>query len=118
MSLKRNLPLKKRNLKLQLKISTRKLEDQKPHAIKWSELQENQIYTITNATHIQTRYGDACIITLNNGQQLWAPSSLIKRFKQDKHTIFFTCYVHPTGKERSKHNPAREYYSFDLVWSD
>ena len=57
-------------------------------AIKWSELQENQIYTITNATHIQTRYGDACIITLNNGQQVWAPSSLIKRFKQDKHTNF------------------------------
>ena len=45
---KKNFHLKKRNLKLQLKILARKLEEQKPHAIKWSELQENQIYTITN----------------------------------------------------------------------
>ena len=61
--------------------------------MKWSEHQENQIYTITNSTHIQTRYGDACIITLNNGQQVWAPSSLIKRFKQDKHIFFNVMFV-------------------------
>ena len=46
----------------------------------WRELQVNKIYTITNAQYIQTQYGKARIITLNNnnGQQVCILNALFR----------------------------------------
>ena len=48
----------------------------------------NQIYTITNAMHIQTRYWDACLNTLNNGQQ----SDMLDKLYKGEYYELKKCY--------------------------
>ena len=94
----------------------KQLQEQKDalNAIKWRELQQGQIYTITSVEYITTYYGEACILNLSNDQRVYAPSALTKRLKQDDEKRF-PRHVRPTGRVQSKKNPAQTYYSFDLV---
>ena len=84
------------------------------NAIKWGELQKGHIYTIESVEFINTQYGEACVLSLNDKTEVFAPSALTKRLKQDKDKPF-PRYVRPTGRVQSKKNSAHSYYAFDLV---
>ena len=80
---------------------------------KWRDLKEGQIYTIVNVEYIETQYGEGCVISLEDGQKVWAPSALTKILKKNEKP--FPRYVRPTGLKCSKKNVNQKYYSFDLV---
>ena len=84
------------------------------NAIKWRELQKGQIYKIESVEFINTQYGEACILSLDDMTKVYAPSALAKRLKQDKDKPF-PRYVRPVGRVQSKKNLAHTYYAFDLV---
>ena len=94
----------------------KQLQEQKDalNAIKWRELKQDQIYTIVSTNFITTQYGEACILDLSDSQRVYAPSSLIKRLKQESDKPF-PRHIRPIGRVQSKKNPAQTYYSFDLV---
>lgn len=91
------------------------IQEQKSNydAMKWRELEQGQIYTITSFKFFNTQFGEACVLSLNDGQKVYSPSSLTKKLKEDKKPL--PRYVRPTGRVQSKRNPAQTYYAFDLV---
>ena len=93
----------------------KQLQEQKLDAIKWRELEVNKIYTIVSAEYINTQYGEACILTLSDGNKVFSPSALINRLKREEKHKEFPRYVRPKGRTQSKKNPAQTYYAFDLV---
>ena len=93
----------------------KQVEEQKLDAIKWRELEENKIYTIVSVEYVNTQYGEACILTLSDGNRVFAPSALITRLKREEKNKEFPRHVRPKGRKQSKKNPAQTYYSFDLV---
>ena len=93
----------------------KQLQEQKDafNADKWRDLTEDQIYTIISIEFINTQYGEACILNLGD-KRVYAPSSLIKRLKQETQKPF-PRYVRPKGLTQSKKNSAHTYHAFDLV---
>lgn len=90
------------------------LQKQQLNAMKWRELTEGQIYEIVGAEFITTQYGEACVLTLGDGEKVWAPSALCTRLKNENNKPF-PRYVRPTGFKQSKKNWNQRYHSFDLV---
>ena len=90
------------------------LEEQKGQEIlKWSELDEGQIYEIINYEFIDTRNGKSCVITLSDDNRVWSPLALTNRLeKLDMSTVI--AFVRPTGKKESK-KTGHMYNRFDLV---
>ena len=90
------------------------LEEQKGQEIlKWSELEEGQIYEIINYEFIDTRNGKSCVITLSDDTRVWSPLALTNRLeKLNPESII--AYVRPSGKRRAK-KTGHMYNSFDLV---
>ena len=93
------------------------LEEQKAQEIlKWSELEEGEIYAIVNYEFIDTRNGQSCVITMSDDNRVWSPLALTNRLeKLDMSTAIV--YVRPSGKIESK-KTGHMYNSFDLVVHD
>jgi hypothetical protein len=85
--------------------------DQHPNADKWADLEPNQVHTIVKLRFVDTKNGEACIITLNNDRSFWACSGLVKSLKQNdvmpKHLVSL-------GKKQSNKS-ANMFWSFQLV---
>ena len=95
----------------------KQLQEQKDalNAVKWRDLQTGTIYEIKSIKYITTQYGQTCILNLSDGQRVYSPSALTKRFQQEGESKPFPRFVRPTGRVQSKKNPAQTYYAFDLV---
>ena len=90
------------------------LEEQKGQEIlKWSELEEGQIYEIVNYEFIETSNGKSCVITLSDDNRVWSPLALTNRLKKLNMSKFIGL-VRPTGKKKSK-KTGYMYNSFELV---
>lgn len=95
-----------------------KIEEQNRtlNAIKWRELEQGKIYTILDVKVFNTRFGEACVLHLDGDINVYSPSSLTKRLKEDiKSEVPFPRYVRSTGLKQSTQNAAHTYHSFDLV---
>ena len=90
------------------------LEEQKGQEIlKWSQLEEGQIYEIIKYEFINTRNGKSCIITLSDDTRVWSPLALTNSLeKLSPESII--AYVRPSGKKESK-KTGHMYNNFDLV---
>ena len=90
------------------------LEEQKGQEIlKWSELEEDQIYAIVNYEFIETSNGKSCVITLGDDNRVWSPLALTNSLKKLDMSKFIAL-VRPTGKKKSK-KTGHMYNSFELV---
>ena len=83
--------------------------------LKWRELKVNKVYTITEFYEIDTIYGKAYVIVIENGQRVFAPSGLSNLLKK-KDNITTPFYIRPTGLKPSRKNENNEFYSFDVVF--
>ena len=93
------------------------LEKQKAQEIlKWSELEEGEIYAIINYEFIDTRNGKSCVITLSDDNRVWSPLALTNILEKLDMSAAIA-YVRPTGKKESK-KTGHMYNSFDLVTHD
>ena len=54
------------------------LKEQTPQYNKWSDLEINKIYTVTNTKMIDTQKGKSMILSLLNNGDVWAPEHLKK----------------------------------------
>ena len=84
-------------------------EQQQAEILKWEDLEVNAIYMITDTKTIETSNGEACIIILSGGEQVWAPSVLTKKL-QNQHPPLL---VRPKGKRKSR--TGFKYFDLDLV---
>ena len=86
-------------------------KQQHPDADKWADLEQNKVHTITSFRFVNTKNGESCIITLNDGSSFWACSGLYKRLKQDgaipKHLISL-------GKKQSNKS-MNQIWSFQMI---
>lgn len=99
----------------ELRLARQKGSNQ--NTLSWKELKEGGIYEITNFEFIDTKYGKACIITLNDGSRYFTPSTLYDRLKTvdpDKH---LPCLLRPLAKKKSK-TSGNFYWDYDLVFSN
>ena len=85
------------------------LEEQQ-EILKWEHLEVDAIYKITDTKTIETSNGEACIITLSGGEQVWAPSVLSKKLETQKPPLL----VRPKGLTKSN-KTGYSYYDLDLV---
>ena len=59
------------------------LEEQKAQEIlKWSELEEGEIYEIVTYEFIDTWNGKSCVITLSDDSRVWSPLALTNRLEK------------------------------------
>ena len=86
-------------------------EEQKPEIFEWEDLEVNEIYMITDVKKINTPNEEFTIIIFSGGEQIWAPSVLIKKLETQKPPLL----VRPKGKRKSK--TGLDYYDFDLKLS-
>ena len=54
------------------------LKEQTTQYNKWSDLEENKIYTVTNTKMVYTQYGKSMMLTLLNNCDVWAPEKKLK----------------------------------------
>ena len=80
---------------------------------KWSDLEINKIYTITEYKTINTTNGESVILTLKNNDEVWCPAHLATRI-EGKEPPF---YVRPLGFKSCKNNKKNKYHAYDLVFS-
>ena len=86
-------------------------QKQQKQILKWRELDEGTIYEISSFNFIKTMHGKACVITLSDDRQVFAPSTLEKRLVNLEDLPVF---VRPKGLTKSK-TSGNKYYDFDLV---
>lgn len=91
-----------------------RLEEQK--ILKWRELEENKICKIIDFYQIDTMYGDAWIIQLDDERHIFAPSALSTLLEKKEEDLTTPFYIPPTGLKQSRKNDKNEYYSFDIVF--
>ena len=77
----------------------RLLEEQTPQYSKWSDLENNKIYTVTNATIVNTQKGEAMVLSLRIITNKISPP----------------LYIRPLGLKPCKKNPSNKYHAYDLV---
>ena len=90
------------------------LEQKSKEILKWSDLEEEEIYEINSFRNINTKNGISTIIVLSDETEVWAPSSLSKRLQETDQV--FPAYVRPKGKTKSQ-KTGNMYWNFDLVFS-
>ena len=90
-------------------------EQREEHILKWRELKENKVYTITDFYEIDAFYGKTYVIVLKNGQRVFTPSALSNLLKK-KDNIATPFYIRPTGLKASRKNENYEFHSFDVVF--
>lgn len=79
---------------------------------KWSDLENNKIYTITEYRTIDTNNGESMILTLKDNGEVWCPTHLATKIA-DKEPPF---YVRPLGLKLCKNNKKNKYHAYDLVF--
>ena len=94
-----------------------KKQDTSKRAMNWSDLGENLIYEIVQYEFIETKYGNACIFTLHDGNRVFAPSTLRDRFqKMDPENKNLPAFVRPKGKVKSE-KTGNYFWDYDIVFS-
>lgn len=79
---------------------------------KWTDLEINNIYTITDYREINTDNGVSVILTLKDNGEVWSPAHLTKKI-EGKEPPF---YVRPLGLKPCKNNKKNKYHAYDLVF--
>ena len=85
--------------------------------VKWRDLEKEILYTVVGKKTIKTKNGDATVLILEDGVEVWACSTFVKRLEEDEDKSF-PCYFRTKGKVQSKLNTSYQYFGFDLVWSE
>ena len=80
------------------------LKEQTPEYNKWSDLEENKIYTVTNTKMVDTQYGKSMILTLLNNGDVWAPEHLKYKICNGDTYANPPFYVRPLGLKPCKNN--------------
>ena len=62
----------------------RLLEEQIPQYSKWGDLEINKIYIVTKTALVNTKKGQAIVLTLQNYGDVWAPDHLKTRIQKQK----------------------------------
>ena len=92
----------------------RLLEEQTPQYSKWSDLEINKIYTVTNTTMVNTQKGESMVLSLLNNGEVWAPDHLKTRVIENN--LSPPLYIRSRGlKPCKKKNPSNKYHAYDLV---
>ena len=91
----------------------RLLEEQTPQYSKWSDLEINKIYTVTNTTMVNTQKGESMVLSLLNNGEVWAPGHLKSRIAENN--LSPPLYIRPLGLKPCKNNPANKFHTYDLV---
>ena len=91
----------------------RLLKEQTPEYSKWTDLEINKIYTVTNTTMVNTKKGETMVLSLYNHGEVWIPDHLKTRIT--KNNLSPPLYIRPLGLKPCKDNPANKYHAYDLV---
>ena len=91
----------------------RLLEEQIPQYSKWSDLEINRIYTVTNTTMVNTEKGKSMVLSLLNNGEVWAPDHLKTRVIENN--LSPPLCIRPRGLKPCKKNPSNKYHAYDLV---
>ena len=91
----------------------RLLKEQTPEYSKWTDLEINKIYTVTNTTMVNTKKGETMVLSLYNYGEVWAPDHLKTRIT--KNNLSPPLYIRPLGLKPCKDNPANTCHAYDLV---
>ena len=91
----------------------RLLKEQTPEYSKWTDLEINKIYTVTNTTMFNTKKGKTMVLSLYNHGEVWIPDHLKTRIT--KNNLSPPLYIRPLGLKPCKDNPANKYHAYDLV---
>ena len=94
------------------------LEEQTPLYNKWTDLEINKIYTITNTALVNTkkakRWFKHCTTMAKYGLQTTLKQEFKKK-KKKKNKLKLPMYIRPRGLKSCKDNPANKYHAYDLV---
>ena len=82
------------------------LKEQTPeyNTKKWSDLEKNKIYTVTNTKMVDIQNGKSMILTLLNNGDVWAPEHLKHRICNGDTYINPPFYVRQLGLKPCKNN--------------
>ena len=86
------------------------------NTLKWRELEAGRIYCITRMKMVQTKFGQAGVLTMCNianpvELQVWAPQRLVHELQLEE----LPRYVRPLGKRQCQCNPSQSYHAYELV---
>ena len=91
-------------------------KETKQNIMKWRDVPQNTILKINEVDIINTKFGKATILTLENVEseifKCWANQRLgdeLKDWKDEE------CYVKSLGLVPSIKNPSRKYYAYDFT---
>lgn len=79
---------------------------------RWTDLEINQIYSITSFRAVETSNGESVILTLKDNGDVWCPAHLANKIN-DKEPPF---YIRPLGLKPCKNNKKNKYHAYDLVF--
>lgn len=82
---------------------------------KWSDLEINKIYTVTNTKMVDTQIGKSMILTLLNNGDVWAPEHLKNRILNSDYYYNPPFYFRPLGLKPCKNKPMNKYHAYDMV---
>ena len=82
---------------------------------KWTDLEINKIYTITNVKVVITQKGKSIILSLLNNGEVWAPDRLKNKILNSENYYNPPFYFRPLGLKPCQNNPKNKYHSYDLV---
>ena len=78
---------------------------------KWTDLELNKIFIITDFRTVVTSNGESVILNILNEGEVWCPFHLADKIK-NKPPPF---YVRPLGLKPCKKNRKNKYHAYDLV---
>ena len=94
-------------------------KETKDNLMKWRDVPVNIILKINKVDRIETQYGIAVILTLENVEnkifKCWSNQMLADELK-DFGWREEECYVKSLGMVTSMKNPSRKYFSYNLCW--
>ena len=91
------------------------LKEQTPQYNKWSDLEINKIYTVTNTKMIDTQKGKSMILSLLNNGDVWAPEHLKNKILNSDYYYNPPFYIRPLGLKPCKNKPVNKYHVYDMV---
>ena len=91
------------------------LKEQTPQYNKWSDLEINKIYTVTNAKMIDTQKGKSMILSLLNNGDVLAPEHLKNKILNSDCYNNPPFYIRPLGLKPCKNKPVNKYHGYDMV---
>ena len=90
----------------------RLLEEQTPQYSKWSNLEINKIYTVTNTTMVNIQKCESMVLSLLNNGEVWAPDHLKTRVIENN--LSPPLYIRPRGLKPCKKNPSKN--TMHMIW--